>query len=311
MAAPGSRLRWGFLASRVLVLTLLCLVAAWTHYLNLKTGYNSPRLVELAEGPWMRRFYEASEALFGLFGDPLEVAQSSGGLVWSSTVLGLPLTDPVAALSLAVRGDVPSLRFMLGLIAPLALALLFGRIFCAAICPASLVFFVSSRLRRLLRRWFLLPDLKPGRGLSWGVLAGGLILAMMYGHGVWSLVLPYLAMGQTLFHSIAYSNAAVGGIATAAGGALLAFVLADLLLGDHFVCRHLCPTGRLLGSLGRRAPLGVVRDAGHCVSSCDVCTEICPLGADPKRDALVDCSTCGECLSACPTACLSVGRRTA
>jgi len=307
----GATLRWGFFASRVLVLALICMVAAWTHYLNLKAGYNNARLVELAHGPWMRRFYEASEAFFGLLGDPLEVAQQSGGMVWSSSILGLPLTDPVAALSVASRGSMPGTQFLLGLLIPLGVALTFGRVFCAAICPASLVFYVTSRLRRLLKRWFLLPNLNPGRGLAWGVLVGGLVLANMYGHGVWTLVLPYLAMGQALFHTIVYESSVAGGVAAAALGALVFFALADLLLGDHFVCRHLCPTGRLLGSLGRRAPLGVVRDAPNCKTSCNACTEICPLAADPKQDDLLDCSSCGECLSVCPTSCLSMGRKTA
>lgn len=307
----GSRLRWGFFASRVFVLGLLVLVAAWTHYLNLKAGYNNARLVELAEGPWMRRFYEASEALFGLFGDPLETAQRSGGMVWSSSVLGLPLTDPIAALSVAARGSMPPLRLLLGLILPLGLALSFGRVFCTAICPASLVFFLSSRLRRLVQRWFWLPALKPGKGLAWGVLVGGLVLAGLYGHGIWTLILPYLAMGQALFHTIVYENSVAGGLASAALAALGFFVAADLLLGDHFVCRHLCPTGRLLGAIGRRAPVGLVRDADQCTASCEVCTQMCPLGADPKHDAPVDCSACGECLVACPTACLTIGRRSA
>jgi ferredoxin-type protein NapH len=310
-STSGTRLRWGFFATRVLVLLFLCLVAAWTHYLNLKAGYNNARLVELAHGPWMRRFYEASDTFFGMFGDPLESAQRSGGMVWSATIMGLPLTDPVAALSVVARGSLPPLRFALGLVLPLGLALAFGRVFCAAICPASLVFFVTSRIRRFVLRWFYLPSLSPGRGLAWGVLVGGLVLAALRGHGIWSLLLPYVAMGQTLFHTLVYESSVAGGLAAATLGALVVFALADLLLGDHFVCKYLCPTGRLLGVLGRRAPFGVVRDAALCQASCDTCTAICPLGADPKVDALLDCSLCGECLSACPTACLTLGSKSA
>jgi len=309
MRIRGGHLRWFFLLTRLTVLGLFCLFAMWTEYLNLKAGYNNARLVELAHGPWVRWFYELSDGLFSLFGDPLEVAQRSGGLVWSSTLLGWPSTDPVAGLSVIARGGSLSPTFFLGLILPIGLALCFGRVFCSGICPASLVFYVTSRIRRFVLRWFWLPNLRLGRGVAWGVLFGGLVLAFFYGHGIWSLILPYLAMGQSLFHLIAFDNTMAAGIVTATLTAFLVLVVADLLLGDHFVCRNLCPTGRLLGGIGKLAPVRVRRDADACIESCVTCTKMCPLGADPKLDRLVDCSLCGECVSACPSQCLTVGRR--
>ncbi len=311
MRVGGGQLRWFFLASRLFVLGLMCLTAVWSEYLNLKVGYNNARLVDLAHGPWVRRFYDASDWFFGQFGDPLEIAQSSGGMVWSSTILGLPLTDPVAGLSVAVNGGPMPGTFLLGLVIPVGVALLLGRVFCAGVCPASLVFFVTSRVRRLLRRWFYLPNLKPGRGFAWGILVGGLLLSTQYGHGIWTLILPYFAMGQALFHSIAFQDAIDPnfiGIVKMAGSAFILLVLGDLLLGDHFVCRYVCPTGRLLGAIGRGARFRVKREAAACLESCNSCTQICPIGADPKVDNLVDCSLCGECLSACPSQCLTVGK---
>ncbi len=53
--------------TRALVLLLLCLFASWTQYLNLKTAYNHPRLVELSSGKAMRIFYEYSDSHFTLF----------------------------------------------------------------------------------------------------------------------------------------------------------------------------------------------------------------------------------------------------
>jgi ferredoxin-type protein NapH len=289
-------------ATRAGVLLVLVVFALWTEYLNLKVGYNNARLVELAAGKPMRTFYEASDRFLSFFGeDPVAVAQTNGGMTWSIRVMGVPFTDPVAALSVLLRDHSWTLAFGLGLVLPLGLALVFGRIFCSYVCPASLVFFAISRLRRLLSRAFYFPELGCNRGVAWGVLAGGLVAALLYGHGIWALLLPYFAIGQSIFHALAF------GTLSACVAALIVFTLADFALGHQFTCRNLCPTGRLLGWIGQRSLVTVRRDAERCVDRCEACIDACPLAARPKYDDTQDCSLCGECLMVCPTSCLHVG----
>ena len=130
----------GSIISRLGVVALLCALALMTSYVNLKQAYNNPRLVELSLGATARKAYEVADAVLGQLGDPMEVAQSNGGMTWSIRILGMPFTDPVAALSvLAVEGQW-ALGFALGLIVPLLLVFVFGRVFCSYICPASLLF---------------------------------------------------------------------------------------------------------------------------------------------------------------------------
>lgn len=285
------------------VVLLLCLLALLTNYHNLKLAYNSPRLVELSEGKSMRQFYEKCDAFFAKFGDPAEEAQKSGGMTWSIRVAGVPFTDPVAALSVLAKGRKWELGFALGLVIPLSLALLFGRVFCAYVCPASLLFFAISRIRRLLARFFWFPELSLNRGFCWGILVGGLATALWIGHGVWTLILPYFALGQTLFHGIAY------GAISFSLGSLVVFGLLDLIMGKQFTCRYLCPTGRLLGAIGRKSVFALKRDADSCIDSCTSCIDVCPMKVQPKMDETHDCSMCGECLTICPTKCLSIGLR--
>ena len=149
-AAMGRGLMALSIGTRLGVMTLLCLLALWTEYLNLKVGYGNARLVELSAGWAMRMFYEFSDALFGFFGDAVVVAQQNAGMTWSIRVGGVPFTDPVALLSLLAQGAAPTLGFALGALLPLSLAAVCGRIFCAYICPASLLFFAIARVRRLL-----------------------------------------------------------------------------------------------------------------------------------------------------------------
>lgn len=291
--------------TRLGVVALLCALALLTEYNNLKLSYNSPRLVELSSGKTARVFYETTDKFFELFEEPLRASQTNGGMTWSIRIMGVPFTDPVAALSVLAKRHQLQFGFALGLIAPLALALLFGRVFCSYICPASLLFFAISRVRRILSKWLWFPELSVNRGFAWGVLVGGVAAAVWVGHGVWMLILPYFAIGQTIFHGLA-----MGTLSIALGG-IIVFALVDLLMGKQFTCRCVCPTGRLLGAIGSRSVFAIKRDAENCVSQCNSCADVCPMKVSPKLDETVDCSMCGECLVACPTQCLSLGRRPA
>ncbi|NOY00086.1 MAG: 4Fe-4S binding protein, partial [Verrucomicrobia bacterium] len=156
--------------SRTGVVVILCTLALLTHYHNLKTAYNHPRLVELSSGKTARFFYEQTDNFLSLFGEPEKAARTSGGMTWSIRLAGVPFTDPIAALSVLVKNRHWELGFALGLIIPLTLAFVFGRVFCSYICPASLLFFAISRIRKLLSPIFYFPDIKMNRGFSWGIL---------------------------------------------------------------------------------------------------------------------------------------------
>ncbi len=308
MAAPlrkrfpsGMVLLLTSVVTRVGVLLLLCGIAWNTIYINFKVAHNNARLVELSAGSTTRFFYERAEAFFGLFGDPLLIAQSSGGMTWSIRLMGVPFTDPIAALTVLSRGHGLELGFALGLLVPLLLALLFGRVFCSYICPASLLFFTIGRLRRACRRFLLLPEITLNRGVAWGLLLGGLGATWLFGQGLWALLLPYLAVGHTLFQGLAF------GVLSAGIGAILVFALLDMVFGSQFTCRNLCPTGRLLGAIGSRPLVRLHRHAPACPSRCNSCATICPMGVNPRADETRDCSLCGECLVVCPVNCLHVG----
>lgn len=288
--------------TRTTVIVLLCYLAMLTSYHNLKMAYNSPRLVELdTKSKAMRVFYEKNDEFYSKLGDPEVEARKNAGMTWSIRIGGVPFTDPVAALSVLTKSHRWKLGFGLGLIIPLSIALIFGRVFCNYICPASLLFFTISRIRILLSKFFYLPDFNPGRGLAWGILVGGLVAALWAGHGVWTLILPYFSIGQTLFHGIAY------GTLSFSIGAIIVFSLLDLVMGKQFTCRYICPTGRLLGAIGRKAPVTIRRDASLCLDACTSCIDVCPMQSRPKFDVSLDCSACGECLTLCPTKALRIG----
>ncbi len=90
-------------------------------------------------------------------------------------------------------------------------------------------------------------------------------------------------------------------------------VLGVLAVGSLFVrdlwCRYLCPYGALVGILGRFAPLKVTRNPKTCID-CGKCTKACPARLpvhEMVRLASVECSSCQDCVAACPVKdCLAV-----
>lgn len=300
----GKHLMWLSVFSRLCVLSMIALLSLWSIYLNYKTGYNHARLVELSDGPLAAWFYSISESFFSFFNaeDPAAAMQQNGGMTWSIRIAGIQFTDPIAVMSIVLNNGSASMGFVLGMIAPIALALLFGRVFCSYVCPASLLFFTVARLRRLLSRYLYFPELPMSRGLAWGVLGGGLILALTTTHGMWALILPYFAIGHTIFHAIVF------GVMHIAVLSIVFFVCVDLLCGYQFTCRYICPTGRLLGVIGRKSLISIRRDASRCIAECTSCEQVCAFMVNPKLDQTQDCTLCGECMSVCPTSCLSVGR---
>ena len=301
--SKGYRLLYLSLASRFTVLLILLLISLLSGFLNNKIGFNNARLVGLSSGPIAQFFYTITDFIFSFSDDTLELLQTNGGMTWYLRLFGIPFTDPIAAISLLLKSHSLPIGFGIGLILPLLVATLAGRLFCSYICPASLYFFSMARIRRILERYLLLPHLQLQRTVAWGVLAGGLIATWIFGHGIWALLLPYLAMGQTIFGAIA------AGTISSMLISLLIYGGIDIVAGPNFSCRYLCPTGRLLGTIGSYAPITIRRDSSRCLERCTICNDVCPMGIEPRSDQTRDCSLCGECLILCPTGCLDIGYR--
>lgn len=197
--------------------------------------------------------------------------------------------------------------------------LLFGRMYCSAICPLGILQDLFSRTARPLMGkkagYRFRPEMTP---LRWGLLAVFLVSLLGFPLAV-SLLDPYshfgriaasllrpvflgtnnllagFGMGGFSYRSIHVEMPAV---LVALAALLLVGVLA-VFFGRRY-CNTICPVGTLLGLLSRFS-LFQVRLKGNCVS-CGRCEKACKGECIDSKAKTVDssrCVACFNCLSTC------------
>ncbi len=214
------------------------------------------------------------------------------GTLSASTLLGIPLADPLATLQLLLLGVSPTQHLLWGV----ALVLLFylllgGKSFCGWVCPVHLLTDLLEKFpgRERLPRW----------PLSWklGSLVLCLVLTAAFQLPVFETVSPIGVLGRALSAG-AFSGA----------GIVLLIIAGELFFVRRLWCRSLCPLGAIYSGLGRLSPLKIAFEAQRC-TGCRSCQKNCfvPEVLEPcLRDHQPkirsgECSRCGSCIDACPT----------
>lgn len=187
------------------------------------------------------------------------------------------------------------------LVAVLVTGVVFGKAFCAWLCPLGALSEALWRLGRwLTRRVWRLP-----RPADWALQSLKYFLLAFFLKAILFDFTPAAALyfSRTSYNVVAdvkmlYFFLQPGPEVVAFLGAMAAL---SLFL-PNFWCRYLCPYGALLGLLGVFAPFRVRREPARC-NGCQRCTRACPEGLAVAEAVEVDspaCSRCLDCVVACP-----------
>lgn len=225
------------------------------------------------------------------------------GSLSSSSVAGLNLVDPLAALetTVAARTIVPSVVFG-ALVVVVVYGLIRGRAFCGWVCPVNLLGEGVDALRR--RAGITLSESVVPRRLKMGIALGMVVGSALLTLPLFELISPIGALNKGLIF---------GGFAGV--GFLVAVLLVDGFGIRRLWCRSLCPLGGFYEAIGRAGLVSVHIDPQSCIH-CDQCKAVCladpviltpVLEGETRRVKAGDCMACGRCIDVCPPGALRFG----
>lgn len=222
------------------------------------------------------------------------------GNLGAAAIVGLQLSDPLAALQILLLTGSLTATMLLGTAIVLVFyGLLGGRVFCSWVCPVHLITDLNDLLPwpKRLSRW----------ALEWKTTAliVTAVTTVMFGLPVFETVSPIGITARALTFGISSSLVVVGLI-----------VIAELVLVRRVWCRSLCPLGGFYSQLGRISPLAVAYDSAKC-SHCGECQRVCFVQEvlTPSLESQMnmvhsgECTRCGACVGICPDKALDFGLR--
>lgn len=219
----------------------------------------------------------------------------------------------------------------IGFLIIIALTLLFGRVYCACLCPSGILQDGISWLRRIVRKKPNYHYLKPRPGVRYGILgivtfttlAGSLAFLnlfdpySLFGRVATTLFLPVVIAGNNFLAAVlARFDIYAVPLRTSPPIFLPLVVIMLMIFGLLTVmalfwgrqyCNTLCPVGTLLGLLSRFALCRIRLNSATCIA-CNRCERVCRSGCLDIANKQVDasrCVACFDCLMVCPNASLA------
>jgi ferredoxin-type protein NapH len=246
----------------------------------------------------------------------LSYAQQLRGGPWSLEIGPFSLTDPLAGVESVVARKKVVWVLIIGLLIPIGIALIFGRVFCSWICPMNLFLECTDKLRGVLGFLELPPkDIQFSRHTRFALLGTGLVVVGITSIPILGYIYPPAMIGREA-HDLVFGifdraedgffGFWMGGL-TSVSLILVAIALFEVTLSQRWWCRYMCPGGGLYALLGWVRPVRVKLDKSTC-TECTKCIPACPVGLNPMQNELgLNCDNCGVCISVCAPKSLSYG----
>jgi ferredoxin len=210
-----------------------------------------------------------------------------------------------------------------GCVAVIVLTLLFGRVYCAMLCPLGVLMDLSARIAGRTGKKRKL-SYQPGRTrlrvlavivCAAGLLAGtALPLAFLDPYSVFGKITaatlrPVLGWINHLIAATKWINpvdvSPVAWVSAGVAAGLLGPVLVAAVFRGRLWCNTVCPVGAVLGFFSKRALFRLQISDSACIA-CSMCERVCPAQCIDFKNHTIDHSRCVMCLD-CATSCRRSG----
>jgi ferredoxin-type protein NapH len=225
------------------------------------------------------------------------------GTFYAINIGGLGIADPVVIFQAIFAAASLTLPLLSAALFPVALALIFGRIWCGWMCPYHLLSDCAVWLGSKLKRSPLQAgsSFTPFRSnvvrfafLALGAAAAGAVgipvLNYFSAPGIVSAEAMILIKEQSVSLEFAF---------------IVVILSLELTALPRFWCRLFCPTGSFLSVFRAPFSLRVENAIENSKTACckeNHCSSVCPMGLSPYREGCdLLCTNCGLCVDACPS----------
>ena len=217
------------------------------------------------------------------------------GSLYSLSVDGIWITDPLSGFQVIISSFSADRILLLSMVIPVALALIFGRIFCGWICPQNFIselFDIIHDRLKVKRIFNPSPSAKP----RYAIMILLLISAPLLGFPIANLI---SAPGIISVQISKYFYEGIVGIEL---GLIGIIVISEVFIIRRGWCNYICPVGSFLGIFRFKRTMKVIytEDTEHTCGRCMECVTACQLGLNPMTGKIYPlCHNCGDCIDLC------------
>lgn len=225
----------------------------------------------------------------------------SGNLSFSKIFNTIPMSDPLSIMQILISGGALGNVALLGLAVVLLIyGLLFGRGYCAFVCPMNIVTDSANFLRRYLG--ITNKKFNIQKKLKYYVFGLSLVLSLLFMFPAFDAINPVSMLHRGLIFGMGYGLFIV-----------ISIFLFDLLFLKNGFCSYICPIGVTYSLIGKYSLIRIKHNHKLC-TKCNKCFSICPephvldiIGKDSATINNIDCIKCARCVEVCDDNALNYG----
>ncbi len=226
-----------------------------------------------------------------------------GNLSQSTIFWIIPMSDPLSVAQIFFSGAIVANEALLGfLVVILIYGILFGRGYCAFVCPMNIVSDLANFLHRILKMNAIQKKLNITRKIKYAILILCLILSAIFATPAFELISPISMLHRGIIFGMGFG---IFGI--------VCVFLFDLFFVKNGFCGYICPLGATYALIGKYSLIRIRHNHNKC-TKCAKCITICPepqvldiIGVRSGTINKIDCIKCARCIEVCDDNALKYG----